>query len=114
LRFITATCFIASLGQSSSGTTVAGNERNDTDEVIQENEMITYLRMIEFQYQVEIENKKEITDRVISRTRDTICMLSIAFSLNSWVAIGGLSGKIEIPIRVIDSIIDHALEKRVI
>jgi hypothetical protein len=93
---------------------MAAREKGDGPvEVNQGAEIFAYLRMIEFQYQIEIMNRKEIADRILSRTKDTTCTLSIAFSLNNWVAINGLSGKIEIPLRVIDSIIDHALEKKI-
>jgi hypothetical protein len=90
---------------------VADDEGKDQGE---EAEIIAHLRMIELEYQCEIMNKKEIADRILPRTRDRVCILSIAWSLNNWMAINGLSGKIEIPIRVLDSIINHALKKRVI
>jgi hypothetical protein len=114
LRSIPCTGFIAPSRQSSSGIIVVDTEKNGPGGVSQESEIIAHLRMIELQYQVEIVNKNEIADRILSRTRDTVTTLSIALSLNNWVAISGLSGKIEIPTRVLDSIIDHALEKRVI
>jgi hypothetical protein len=93
---------------------VADTEKNGQSGASQEAEIIAYLRMIELQYKVKIVNKNEIAERILSRTRDTVTTLSIAFSLNNWVAIGGLSGEIEIPFYVVDTIIDHALEKKII
>jgi len=76
-------------------------------------EILGHLRMIEFQYNVRIMNKKEIAGVIISRTRNRITILSIALSLNHWVAVKGVTGNIEIPERVLNSIIKQVLKKRV-
>lgn len=77
-----------------------------------EAEIHAHIQMIELQYLSRIVNKEEITRRILSRTRDPVCILSIALSLNSWVAVSGRTGDIEVPIAVIDRIIDHALKRR--
>ncbi len=56
-------------------------------------------------------NREEIVRRILFRTRDPVCILSIAFSLNSWVAVNGRPGDIEVPVAVIDRIIDQALRE---
>ncbi len=76
-------------------------------------EILGHLRMLEFQYDIRILNKKEIADAILSRTRDRISILSIALSLNHWVAVEGKSGNIEIPESVLNSIIEQVLKKRV-
>lgn len=75
-------------------------------------EILAHIRMIELLYQSRIVNREEVARRILSRTRDPVCILSIALSLNSWVAVSGRTGDIEIPVAVIDRIIDHALKRR--
>lgn len=67
-------------------------------------EILAHIRMIELQYQSRIINREEIVRRILFRTRDPVCILSIAFSLNSWVAVNGRPGDIEVPVAVIDRI----------
>ena len=78
-----------------------------------EAEILAHIRMIEMQYQSRIVNREEIARAILSRTRDSVCILSIALSLNSWVAVNGPTGPIEMPAAVIDRMIDHALKRRV-
>jgi hypothetical protein len=75
-------------------------------------EILAHIRMIELQYQSRIVNREEIARRILSRTRDPVCILSIALSLNSWVAVSGRTGDIEVPLEVIDRMTDHALNRR--
>lgn len=75
--------------------------------------IFAHLRMIEYQYGRRIVNKQEIVDTIVSRTRDRVTILSIALSLNHWVAVNGAREDIELPIGVLDSIIEHAMKKRV-
>jgi hypothetical protein len=72
--------------------------------------IFAHLRMIEYQYDRRIVNKQEIVDTIISRTRDRITILSIALSLNHWVAVNGTRGDIEVPAGVLNSIIEHAMK----
>jgi hypothetical protein len=91
------------------GAQGGGNEPGAGDP---EAEILAHIRMIELQYGSRIVNKGEIARRILARTRDPVCILSIALSLNSWVAVSGRTGTIEVPAAVIDLMIDHALKRR--
>ncbi len=77
-----------------------------------EAEILAHMRMIELQYRSCIVNKEEIAQKILSRTDDPVSLLSIALSLNNWMAVSGRTGDIEIPVEVIDHMIDHALKRR--
>jgi len=77
-----------------------------------EAEILAHIRMIELQYQSRIVNRDQIARRILPRTHDPVCILSIAFSLNIWVAVNGRTGDIEVPVAVIDRILDQALKRR--
>jgi hypothetical protein len=64
-----------------------------------------HLRMIEAQYPLRIMNKEYITEKILGKTSDSRLILTIAFSLNQWVAINRISGDVVIPERVIDQIL---------
>ena len=63
-----------------------------------------HLRMIEAQYPLRIMNKEYITEKILGKTSDSRLILTIALSLNQWVAINRISGDVVIPERVIDQI----------
>jgi hypothetical protein len=77
-----------------------------------EAEILAHMRMIELQYRSRIVNKEEIAQKILSRTDDPVSLLSIALSLNNWMAVSGRTGDIKIPVEVIDTMIDHALMRR--
>lgn len=77
-----------------------------------EAEILAHIRMIELQYRSRIVNREEIARKILSRTDDSVSLLSIALSLNNWMAVSGRTGDIEIPVDVIDHMIDHALQRR--
>ena len=64
-----------------------------------------HLQMIEAQYPLRIRNKEYIIEKIIGKTSDSRLILTIAFSLNHWVAVNGISGDVVIPERVIDQIL---------
>ena len=75
-------------------------------------EILAHIRMIELQYQSHIVNREEVARRILSRTVNSVSLLSIALSLNNWMAVSGRTGYIEIPVEVIDHMIDHDLKRR--
>ena len=77
-----------------------------------EAEFLAHIRMIELQYRSHIVNREEVARRILSRTVNSVSLLSIALSLNNWMAVSGRTGYIEIPVEVIDHMIDHALKRR--
>ncbi|NTU99942.1 MAG: hypothetical protein HGA55_02320 [Methanoregulaceae archaeon] len=92
------------MGEQSGGTAPGEGDH--------EAEILAHIRMIEIQYQSRIVNREDIARRILSRTRDPVCILSIALSLNNWVAVTGRTGDIDVPVAIIDRITDNALKRR--
>jgi hypothetical protein len=69
-------------------------------------EIEAHLRMIEAQYPLRIKNKGYIIEKILGKTVDRRLILTIAFSLNHWVAINRISGDVVIPERVLDQILE--------
>ncbi|MFA5296482.1 MAG: hypothetical protein WC382_13325 [Methanoregulaceae archaeon] len=65
-----------------------------------------HLQMIEAQYPLTITNKDQVAGRILGKTHDQQCILSIALSLNHWVAVNGITGEVAIPERVLDLIFE--------
>jgi hypothetical protein len=61
--------------------------------------------MIEAQYPLRIRNKDYAIERIMAKTNDRRLILTIAFSLNHWVAVNRISGDVIIPERVLDQIL---------
>ncbi len=64
-----------------------------------------HLLMIEAQYPLRIRNKDYVIERIMAKTNDRRLILTIAFSLNHWVAVNRISGDVIIPERVLDQIL---------
>jgi hypothetical protein len=64
-----------------------------------------HLLMIEAQYPLSIRNKEYVIERIMAKTTDTRLILTIAFSLNHWVAVNRISGDVIIPERILDQIL---------
>lgn len=64
-----------------------------------------HLSMIEAQYPLRIRNKEYVTERILGKTGDRRLILTIAFSLNHWVAVNRISGDVVIPEWVLDQIL---------
>jgi hypothetical protein len=65
-----------------------------------------HLRMIEAQYPLRISNKDYVVERILAKTTDRRLILTIAFSLNHWVAVNRVSGDIIIAESLLDQILD--------
>ncbi len=68
-----------------------------------------HLLMIEAQYPLRIRNKDYIIERILAKTTDRRLILTIAFSLNHWVAVNRISGDVIVPERVLDRILGAVL-----
>lgn len=64
-----------------------------------------HLQMIEAQYPLRIMNKDTVIERILENTKDGRRILTIALSLNHWVAVNRVSGDVIIPERVLDEIL---------
>jgi hypothetical protein len=70
-----------------------------------EPEIAAHLFMIEEQYGVTIPNKEAIISRIAAFTQDSRLVLSVAFSLNHWMAMHRSRGTVEIPMPVLEMIL---------
>jgi hypothetical protein len=64
-----------------------------------------HLMMIEAQYPLRIRNKDYVIERIMTKTNDRRLILTIAFSLNHWVAVNRIIGDVIIPESLLDQIL---------
>jgi len=72
----------------------------------------SHLQMIEAQYPLTITNKDQVAERILGKTHDPRCILSIALSLNHWAAVNGITGDVVIPEKVLDLILQRVCQNR--
>ncbi len=64
-----------------------------------------HLQMIEVQYLLRISNKEYVIEKILEKTTDRRLILTIAFSLNHWVAVNRISGDVIIPEQILDKVL---------
>lgn len=67
-------------------------------------EIWSHLRFIEQAHGISISNIHTVTGWIADHTSDHRLILSIALSLNHWVAVNHKEGEVEVPRRVFDQI----------
>ena len=74
-------------------------------------EVLSHLQMIEVNHEVKINNKESVAGWIAGYSDDHLKLLTIALSLNHWIAVNGKKGDIEVPKEVIERIISAVHEK---
>ena len=76
-------------------------DRADHPETSLAEAVAAHLLMIEWSHSIRIRNREDIVQRIAPSVKNSMQALSFGISLNTWVAVSGLTGDVTVPDRVI-------------
>ncbi|MGA2912760.1 MAG: O-acetyl-ADP-ribose deacetylase [Methanoregula sp.] len=82
-------------------------DRADHPETLLAEAIAAHLLMIETSHNIHIRNREEIVRRIAPIVKNSIQALSFGISLNTWVAVSGMTGDVTVPDKVLLQMVEQ-------